>query len=166
MLVELIAEGRKILVFSSFTSMLALIEAFLKEAEIDYVQLTGSTIDRETPVRRFQSGEVSLFLISLKAGGVGLNLTEADTVIHYDPWWNPAAERQATDRAHRLGQTKPVFVYKLVTVGTVEEKILAMQQKKGSLFEGLFAENEAQKSPLTEHDLDFLFQPIEALDKA
>ncbi|MFX5578765.1 C-terminal helicase domain-containing protein, partial [Acinetobacter baumannii] len=82
---------------------------------------------------RFKQGEVPLFLISLKAGGVGLNLTAADTVIHYDPWWNPAVENQATDRAHRLGQDKPVFVYKLITAGSVEEKIVAMQEQKAAL---------------------------------
>ncbi len=166
MVSELIAEGRKILLFSSFTSMLKLIEAALQEQSIDYVQLTGSTVDRETPIQRFQSGAVPVFLISLKAGGVGLNLTQADTVIHYDPWWNPAAERQATDRAHRLGQTKPVFVYKLVTVGTVEEKILVMQQKKRSLLEGLFEENATKNTGITIEDLDFLFGPLEALAKA
>ena len=165
MLAELIAEGRKILLFSSFTSMLRLIEEALQQQSIDYAQLTGSTVNRETPIQRFQSGAVPLFLISLKAGDVGLNLTAADTVIHYDPWWNPAAERQATDRAHRLGQTKPVFVYKLVTLGTVEEKILVMQQKKRSLLEGLFEENEAKKTSLTPEDLDFLFKPIDALAK-
>jgi SNF2 family DNA or RNA helicase len=166
MVSELIAEGRKILLFSSFTSMLKLIEVALQEQSIDYVQLTGSTVDRETPIQRFQSGAVPIFLISLKAGGVGLNLTQADTVIHYDPWWNPAAERQATDRAHRLGQTKPVFVYKLVTVGTVEEKILVMQQKKRSLLEGLFEENATKNTSLTLEDLDFLFEPLEALARA
>jgi len=91
----------------------------LRKNKIDFVRLTGDTADRATPVRRFQACEGPLFLISLKAGGTGLNLTAADTVIHYDPWWNPAVEQQATDRAHRIGQDKPVFVYKLVTKGTV-----------------------------------------------
>ena len=97
-------EGRRVLLFSQFTGMLAIIAAAVEKAGIDYVMLTGDTTDRATPVRRFQAGEVPLFLISLKAGGVGLNLPQADTVIHYDPWWNPAAEAQATDRAHRIGQ--------------------------------------------------------------
>jgi SNF2 family DNA or RNA helicase len=110
MLPELVDEGRRVLVFSQFTSMLALIEHELDKADIRYVTLTGDTVDREVPIRRFQDCEVPIFLISLKAGGVGLNLTAADTVIHYDPWWNPAVENQATDRAHRLGQDKPVFV--------------------------------------------------------
>ena len=110
----LLAEGRRILVFSQFTSMLELIEPELERAGIDFVELPGDTRDRAGPVERFQGGKVPLFLISLKAGGTGLNLTAADTVIHYDPWWNPAVEDQATDRAHRIGQDKAVFVYKLI----------------------------------------------------
>ena len=93
-----------------------------RSADLPYVTLTGDTNDRELPIRRFQDGEVPIFLISLKAGGVGLNLTAADTVIHYDPWWNPAVENQATDRAHRLGQDKPVFVHKLIVSGSIEER--------------------------------------------
>ena len=120
MLDELMSEGRRVLLFSQFTSMLALIEQALLKRGITYVKLTGETDDRRMPVERFQAGEVPLFLISLKAGGTGLNLTAADTVIHYDPWWNPAAENQATDRAYRIGQDKPVFVYRLITRGTVE----------------------------------------------
>src|SRR6266446_6482052 len=133
MLSEMVPEGRRILVFSQFTSMLELIKPELAAAEIAYVELTGSTLDRATPVQRFQAGEVPVFLISLKAGGRGLNLTAADTVIHYDPWWNPAAENQATDRAYRIGQDKPVFVYKLITAGTVEERILELQARKSDL---------------------------------
>lgn len=122
MIPELLEEGRRILLFSQFTGMLELIEDELNILKIRYVKLTGQTKDRATPVQQFQNGEIPLFLISLKAGGTGLNLTAADTVIHYDPWWNPAVEDQATDRAHRIGQNKTVFVYKLVTKGTVEEK--------------------------------------------
>ena len=133
MLAELIEEGRRVLVFSQFTEMLDLIEADLGAQKIPYLRLDGSTIDRATPVQRFQALEVPVFLISLKAGGVGLNLTAADTVIHYDPWWNPAVENQATDRAHRIGQDKPVFVYKLVCSNTIEEKIVALQAKKAAL---------------------------------
>ena len=107
------------------------------------MKLTGDTQNREEVVRRFQDGEVPIFLISLKAGGVGLNLTAADTVIHYDPWWNPAVENQATDRAHRLGQTKNVFVYKLVVAGSIEEKILALQEKKAELAAGILSEDAA-----------------------
>lgn len=162
LLKELVEGGRKILLFSSFASMLLLIEEELKKQMIQYVKLTGSTQDRVTPIQAFQTGEVPVFLISLKAGGTGLNLTAADTVIHYDPWWNPAAEAQATDRAHRIGQTKSIFVYKLVTTGTVEEKILMMQHKKRALLDGLFEnQNKTDKIGLTKEDLSFLFKPID-----
>ncbi|MDQ6955794.1 MAG: C-terminal helicase domain-containing protein [Mariprofundaceae bacterium] len=160
MLVEMIEEGRRILLFSQFTGMLKLIEEELKILDIDYVTLTGKTKDRETPVRRFQNNEVPLFLISLKAGGVGLNLTAADTVIHYDPWWNPAAENQATDRAHRIGQDKSVFVYKLITEGTVEEKILELQDRKRELAEGIYQKGAARKQLWTPDDMDALFAPL------
>ena len=116
-------EGRRVLLFSQFTEMLALIARELNRRHLHYVTLTGDTRDHAEPVRKFQDGEVPLFLLSLKAGGVGLNLTAADTVIHYDPWWNPAAETQAADRAHRIGQDKPVFVYRLICADTVEERI-------------------------------------------
>lgn len=165
MLVELLNESRKILIFSSFTSMLTLIEEALQQQNMQYVKLTGSTIDRKTPIQQFQNSEVPIFLISLKAGGTGLNLTAADTVIHYDPWWNPAAEAQATDRAHRIGQTKPVFVYKLVTTGTVEEKILKMQDKKRALMESLFDETQGTKAgKISAADLQFLFKPLEDIE--
>lgn len=156
MLPELIEEGRRILIFSQFTEMLALIEARLKKDGTRYVKLTGSTKDRETPIQEFQAGKVPVFLISLKAGGAGINLTTADTVIHYDPWWNPAAEAQASDRAHRIGQTKPVFVHKLICEGTIEERILQMQQKKAALVEGLLA-GRADKLQLTQADIQALF---------
>ena len=157
---QMIEEGRHILLFSQFTSMLAIIEGALTQRQIPYVILTGETNDRATPVKRFQSGEVPIFLISLKAGGTGLNLTAADTVIHYDPWWNPAVENQATDRAHRIGQEKNVFVYKLMTVGTVEEKIGEMQARKRELVEGLLDTEKAQNLKLTPDDLDVLFAPL------
>ena len=115
-------------------------------------------------MQQFQNGEVPLFLISLKAGGTGLNLTAADTVIHYDPWWNPAVEDQATDRAHRIGQSKTVFVYKFVTKGTVEEKILEMQQNKRALMEGLFSSNKTGKLTLTDKDLQKFFEPLERVE--
>ena len=133
MLPEMIEEGRRVLIFSQFTSMLDLIKAQLKARKLPFVEIRGSTRDRETPVNDFQAGKVPIFLISLKAGGTGLNLTAADTVIHYDPWWNPAVEAQATDRAHRIGQDKPVFVYKFVTEGTVEARILELQERKRAL---------------------------------
>jgi SNF2 family DNA or RNA helicase len=157
---EMLAEGRKILLFSQFTSMLALIQAQLAADSIPHVILTGETTDRATPIQAFQTGQVPLFLISLKAGGTGLNLTAADTVIHYDPWWNPAVETQATDRAHRIGQTKSVFVYKLITVGTVEEKILALQDRKRGLVEALLDERRKETPQLTAEDLQVLFAPL------
>jgi SNF2 family DNA or RNA helicase len=157
MLPELIDEGRHVLLFSQFTSMLALIEEALRAAAIRYVLLTGDTRDRETPIRRFQGGEVPLFLISLKAGGLGLNLTAADTVIHYDPWWNPAVEDQATDRAHRLGQDKPVFVHKLVMLASIEEKIEALKTHKRNLSAGLFNPDAGSTLDMTEADIDNLF---------
>jgi SNF2 family DNA or RNA helicase len=160
LLPEMLEEGRRILLFSQFTSMLAIIEAELAKKKIQYVLLTGQTRDRAMPVEQFQKGEVPLFLISLKAGGTGLNLTAADTVIHYDPWWNPAVETQATDRAHRIGQDKKVFVYKLMTVGTVEEKIVAMQARKRELVEGLLNEERRDSLKLTAEDLEVLFAPL------
>ncbi|HSK39092.1 MAG TPA: DEAD/DEAH box helicase, partial [Arenibaculum sp.] len=160
MLPEMVAEGRRILLFSQFTAMLDLIEAETRRLGIAHVRLDGSTRDRATPVERFQAGEVPLFLISLKAGGTGLNLTAADTVIHYDPWWNPAVERQATDRAHRIGQDKAVFVYKLLGVGTVEETIQALQARKQALAEGLFDPDGGALPTLAEEDIDLLLAPI------
>ena len=160
MLPELVDEGRKVLLFSQFTGMLALIAAELEARDIRFVMLTGDTADRETPVRQFQDGAVPVFLISLKAGGVGLNLTAADTVIHYDPWWNPAAEHQATDRAHRLGQTKSVFVYKLVVAGSIEEKILALQDKKAELAAGILGEDHEGTVKFGEDDIRALLAPL------
>jgi superfamily II DNA or RNA helicase len=156
----MVEEGRKILLFSQFTSMLDLIEDKLNELNIRFVRLSGDTRDRDTPVDAFQSGDVPLFLISLKAGGTGLNLTAADTVIHYDPWWNPAVENQATDRAHRIGQGKTVFVYKLITRGTVEEKIQALQDRKAQLLAGLLDETGQSTLKLGEEDLQALFAPL------
>jgi SNF2 family DNA or RNA helicase len=166
MLPELIEEGRRVLLFSQFTGMLELIAAALDKAAIPYVTLTGDTTDRATPVQRFQRGEVPLFLISLKAGGVGLNLTAADTVIHYDPWWNPAAENQATDRAHRLGQDKPVFVYKLIAAGSIEEKIVRLQEKKAALADSILSEDAAETVKFSDDDLDALFAPMPEIARA
>ena len=160
MLPELVSEGRRILVFSQFTSMLELIEAELVSEKLAYVKLTGDTQNREEVVRRFQDEEVPIFLISLKAGGVGLNLTAADTVIHYDPWWNPAVENQATDRAHRLGQTKNVFVYKLVVAGSIEEKILALQEKKAELAAGILSDDASGLVKFGEADIAALLAPL------
>jgi SNF2 family DNA or RNA helicase len=156
---ELAAEGRRILLFSQFTSMLRLIEAKVRELAIPYCLLTGETRERAAEVERFQSRGAPLFLISLKAGGTALNLTAADTVIHYDPWWNPAAEAQATDRAHRIGQSKPVFVYKLIAQGTVEEKMLELQEHKRALAAGLYARASGSPLSLTAADLERLLAP-------
>ena len=157
MLVELLAEGRRILVFSQFTSMLDLIRPRLDAAGIAYALLTGDTRDRPTVIRRFQEGAVPVFLVSLKAGGTGLNLTAADTVILYDPWWNPAVEEQAIDRVHRIGQDKPVFVHKLVATGTIEEKMEVLKDKKRALAASLFDQEGAPTLAMTEADLEALF---------
>ncbi|WP_158782106.1 DEAD/DEAH box helicase [Pantoea sp. BAV 3049] len=160
MLSDLLAEDRHILIFSQFTTMLTLIAEELQKARIPFVTLTGSTRDRTEPVQRFQNGEVPVFLISLKAGGVGLNLTAADTVIHYDPWWNPAAENQATDRAYRLGQDKPVFVYKLIAAGSIEEKIVALQEQKAELAGGILEDELSEPTQFSSDDLAALFGPM------
>ncbi len=158
-LVPLIEDGRRVLLFSQFTQMLALIQDRLNEEKIGHLLLTGQTEDRQTLVHEFQKGNTPVFLISLKAGGVGLNLTAADTVIHYDPWWNPAAENQATDRAHRFGQKNTVFVYKFICQDTIEEKILLLQRKKAELVQGLL-EGKGEKLKLTSEDLAYLLQPV------
>lgn len=159
MLPPMLEAGRRVLVFSQFTSMLALIEQALEGEKLPYLLLTGSTKDRATPVRRFQSGEAPLFLVSLKAGGVGLNLTAADTVVHYDPWWNPAAEDQATDRAHRIGQDKPVFVHRLIAQGTVEERMEALKDRKRALAAGILGGAKEGALALTEADVEALLAP-------
>ncbi len=158
----LLAEDRRILLFSQFTEMLGLIESALTDRGIAHQVLTGQTPGsvRGERVRNFQEGTVPVFLISLKAGGVGLNLTAADTVIHYDPWWNPAVEAQATDRAHRIGQDKPVFVYKLIASGTVEEKIQAMQARKSDLARAVLEGGATQRLRFDEADLAELFAPL------
>jgi superfamily II DNA or RNA helicase len=160
MLPALLDEGRKVLLFSQFTGMLKLIAAELDKRRIRYVTLTGETRDRAEPVQRFQNGEVPLFLLSLKAGGVGLNLTAADTVIHYDPWWNPAAEAQASDRAHRIGQDKPVFVFRLITSGTVEERIEELKARKAELAAAVLeGGGSREKLSFDQGDLDALLAP-------
>ncbi|WP_454785180.1 DEAD/DEAH box helicase [Legionella sp. WA2024007413] len=157
---NLVGEGRRVLVFSQFTSMLQLIEDELRARNYDYLKLTGQTMHRQAMVEKFQEGKTPVFLISLKAGGTGLNLTRADTVIHYDPWWNPAVEDQATDRTHRIGQENPVFVYKLITSGTVEEAILGMQEKKRLLVEGILSADPAKAMTLSEEDVEQFFMPL------
>ncbi|MFB0979735.1 MAG: C-terminal helicase domain-containing protein, partial [Alteromonadaceae bacterium] len=130
-------------------------------AGIDFVKLTGSTTKRQEVVDKFQQGEVPVFLISLRAGGVGLNLTAADTVIHFDPWWNPAVENQATDRAYRIGQDKPVFVYKYIIENSIEEKIQKIQQNKAELAKALLSEEVSDnKLSLTDDILGSLLAPL------
>lgn len=155
---SLVEEGRQILLFSQFTSMLDLIKPELDSRGIEYVELRGDTKDRNTPVETFQAGKVPLFLISLKAGGFGLNLTAADTVIHFDPWWNPAVENQATDRAHRIGQNKKVFVYKLIAEGTIEERMLELQEHKKELAMAIFDPEKAGSLKFDERDIELLFK--------
>jgi len=136
--------GHRLLVFSQFTRMLGLLKEELKRREIEFCYLDGSTQDRAGEVAKFQSASgPPVFLISLKAGGVGLNLTQADTVVHFDPWWNPAVEDQATDRAHRFGQSRVVSSYKLITRGTVEEKIVSLQQRKREIIASTLTGEEA-----------------------
>ncbi|MDI1259872.1 DEAD/DEAH box helicase [Aquabacterium sp.] len=159
LLPTLVEDGRRILLFSQFTEMLSLIEAELVRLKIDYLKLTGETHDRAGLVDKFQKGNVPLFLISLKAGGVGLNLTAADTVILYDPWWNPAVEQQAIDRCYRIGQDKPVFVYKLLANGTVEDKMVELQARKAGLAD-LLLSGVASDAALNAQDFDELFKPL------
>ncbi|MFT7723635.1 MAG: DEAD/DEAH box helicase [Roseateles sp.] len=161
LLPPLLAEGRRVLLFSQFTSMLTLIEAELQAAGLAWTKLTGQTRHREAAIEQFTGGAVPLFLISLKAGGTGLNLPQADTVIHYDPWWNPAVEEQATARAHRIGQTRRVMVYKLVAEGTIEERMQALQARKAALAQGLLHGAAARGQPLfTEDDVAELLRPL------
>jgi non-specific serine/threonine protein kinase len=141
--------------------MLGLISEGLLGRGIGHVTLTGSTPDRQKPIDAFEAGRADVFLISLKAGGTGLNLTSADTVIHYDPWWNPAAQAQATDRAYRIGQKKPVFVYQMIAAGSVEERMLALQQHKRRLADAILAEGGGSGGSLTEHDIDDLLAPLD-----
>ena len=136
----MLSEGRKVIIFSQFTTALDVIAERLGELGITFSMLTGQTRHRSRVIEEFTEGESSVFLISLKAGGTGLNLTQADTVIHFDPWWNPAVEKQATDRAYRIGQTNPVFVYKLIMANSVEQKVFKMQQHKQALVDALFTD--------------------------
>ena len=157
MIRNVVAEGHKVLVFSQFVQHLALVRAALDERQLAYAYLDGATRDRPAEVARFQDTEdLKIFLISLKAGGVGLNLTAADYVFILDPWWNPAVEAQAVDRAHRIGQQRPVFTYKFITQGTVEEKILALQRRKLALVSELIATDEAVIKHLTRADIEEL----------
>jgi superfamily II DNA or RNA helicase len=158
---EQLAAGHRVLVFSQFTSMLALVGEALHARAIPYLLLTGATRERQRVVDAFEEGQAEVFLISLKAGGTGLNLTSADTVVHYDPWWNPASQSQATDRAYRIGQTKPVFVHNLYAAGTVEERVLGLQQRKRGLADGVLGDPDSSgPRALTERDVDELLAPM------
>jgi SNF2 family DNA or RNA helicase len=164
LLAEALDDGHRLLVFSQFTSLLALLRADLDAQGIAYAYLDGSmsTTARQAQVDRFQNTAAPdappVFLLSLKAGGTGLNLTAADTVVHFDPWWNPAAEAQATDRAHRIGQKRVVTSYKLIAAGTVEEKVLALQDEKRLLLANVFEASDAASAKLTLSDLKSLLK--------
>ncbi len=157
---NLLSQGRRILIFSQFTSMLDLMGKEMKERDIGYQILTGSTRDRQVEIDAFERGDSDVFLLSLKAAGTGLNLTSADTVIHYDPWWNPAAQAQATDRAYRIGQKNPVFVYNLIVAGSVEEQMLQLQKRKRFLADSILEGTETGGLDLSVDDLEDLFKPL------
>lgn len=165
LLPALVDEGRRVLVFSQFTEMLALAAELLDTLALPYLTLTGQTLHRErgAVVKRFQAQDETsapILLASLKAGGVGLNLTAADTVIHLDPWWNPAVEEQATARAHRIGQEQPVFVYKLVVEGSIEERMLELQERKAALAHGVLGHDAEGAVKFSEADLHALLAPL------
>lgn len=150
---NLMNEGRSVLVFSQFTSMLKIIEQVVRERGYAYLKLTGETKNRQELVDKFQRGEAPIFLISLKAGGTGLNMTKADTVILYDPWWNPAVQEQAAGRSHRIGQLNPVFIYKLIVKDSVEEVILDIQDKKQDLYASVLSGHNTHKLSFTQEDI-------------
>ena len=165
MLPALVEEGRRVLVFSQFTELLDLIADQLQTQALPFLRLTGKTPtkDRGDVVQRFQAQKAPVLLLSLKAGGVGLNLTAADTVIHMDPWWNPAVEEQATARAHRIGQDQPVFVYKLVVEGSIEERMLELQARKLALADSVLGHDAAGAIKFDAADLDALLAPLGAI---
>jgi SNF2 family DNA or RNA helicase len=162
MLPALVEEGRRVLVFSQFTELLELVAEQLQALQLPFLSLTGKTPpqQRGAVVQQFQAGAAPVFLVSLKAGGVGLNLTAADTVIHLDPWWNPAVEEQATARAHRIGQDQPVFVYKLVVEGSIEERMLELQARKLALAQGVLGHDAEGALKFNEEDLGALLAPL------
>ena len=161
-LAELLENRHKVLVFSQFVVHLKLVQDYLDEQRISYQYLDGSTPAkvRSERIAAFQAGQGDAFLISLKAGGTGLNLTAADYVIHMDPWWNPAVEDQASDRAHRIGQTRPVTIYRLVTEGTIEEQIVDIHHRKRDLADRLLEGADAAGRLNTEELLELLRQPV------
>jgi SNF2 family DNA or RNA helicase len=156
-LLDAIANGHKALVFANFLAALDGVAEDLEERGIDYLLMTGATRDRQKLVNQFQNEDAyRVFLMTLKTGGLGLNLTAADYVFIFDPWWNKAAENQAMDRTHRIGQDKTVFSYKLITQGTIEEKILKLQELKSELFESLIVSDGASIKSLDEQDVEFI----------
>ncbi|MDX1387104.1 MAG: DEAD/DEAH box helicase, partial [bacterium] len=158
LVLEVMDEGHRVLVFSQFVEMLGLLRSWLEDHKVPYEYLDGRTRKREERVKRFnENDDIPVFLVSLRAGGTGLNLTGADYVIHYDPWWNPAVQDQATDRVHRIGQKRHVFSYKLITKDSVEEKILALQEKKRTLAKELLSADKAIGKKLSYADLEYLF---------
>jgi superfamily II DNA or RNA helicase len=163
LLPALVADGRRVLVYSQFTEMLALVQTELAAVRLPHLVLTGQTppVQRGAVVQRFQAREVPVLLVSLKAGGVGLNLTAADTVIHLDPWWNPAVEAQANARAHRIGQDQPVFVYKLVVQGSIEERMLALQARKAALTDSVLGSDSGTAAKFSAEDLQGLLAPLD-----
>ncbi len=159
MLDDVLGSGQKVLVFSQFVKLLTILRKDFDEKGIRYTYLDGSTKDRKAEVEAFQNNpDVQVFLISLKAGGVGLNLTAAEYVFLLDPWWNPATEQQALNRAHRIGQTKTVFAYKFITANSIEEKILELQQRKSELAEDVIQTEQQFFKSLTVEDLRSLFE--------
>ena len=160
MMETLLPAGHRVLVFSQFTSMLALLAEGLRKRDIGYLTLTGQTRDRRAVVDGFERGDADVFLISLKAGGTGLNLVSADTVIHFDPWWNPAAQAQATDRAYRIGQTKPTFVHSMYAAGSVEERVIQLQKRKRWLSTTLLGDAERERG-VSELEIEHLFAPLD-----
>ena len=160
MLPGLIQGGRRVLIFSQFTSMLKLLRSRMAREGYSLLYLDGATPagDRQALTERYNGGEGDIFLISLRAGGSGLNLTGADVVIHYDPWWNPAAEDQATDRAHRIGQTKKVDVLRLVMGDSIEEKVVELGERKKALFDRLITPGESGLEALSAQDIKYLFE--------
>jgi SNF2 family DNA or RNA helicase len=154
---EVVAEGHRVLVFSQFTRFLRSIRDRLDAEQLGWVYLDGRTRDRDAVIEEFRSGSAPVFLISLKAGGFGLTLTEADYVFVLDPWWNPASEAQAVDRAHRIGQDKTVIVYRLVAVGTIEEKVMELKARKQALFSRVVDDGALASGALTADDVRGLF---------
>jgi len=156
-LAELLAGGHKVLIFSQFVSMLKIMEEYLQREKISFAYMDGSSQARQEEVERFNNDpSLRVFLLSLKVGGVGLNLTSADTVIIYEPWWNPAVENQAIDRVHRIGQSNAVLAYRLITKGTIEEKMLELQNRKRFLMDALVLSEESLGKKLDWEDIKFL----------